>query len=165
MDLDDDSLDANPSSPAVENPMAYLGLRRRNETDSDATPVKKDPGIALNRRGIPARKRKKNSLIYGADDLVSIPVKSPKKRGPKTGFNMPTINIKVDQLHYKFIIQKNILVFWETKLNNVSSSQIYSFRILFFEFKKSQNKIHLIWRQEDCCKTNLISLDVITHNS
>ena len=30
------------------------------------------------------RKRKKNSLIYGADDLVSIPVKSPKKRGPKT---------------------------------------------------------------------------------
>jgi hypothetical protein len=111
MDFDDESLDANPSSPAVENPMAYLGLRRRNETDSDATPVKKDPGIALNRRGIPARKRKKNSLIYGADDLVSIPVKSPKKRGPKTGFNMPTINIKVDQLHYKFIIQKNILVF------------------------------------------------------
>ena len=40
-------------------------------------------GIALNLRGIPARKRKKNSLIYGADDLVSIPVKSPKKRGPK----------------------------------------------------------------------------------
>ena len=91
MDFDDESLDDNPSSPAVENPMAYLGLRRRNagETDSDATPVKKDQtasGIALNRRGIPARKRKKNSLIYGADDLVSIPVKSPKKRGPKTGF-------------------------------------------------------------------------------
>ena len=29
-------------------------------------------GIELNARGIPARKRKKNSLIYGADDLVSI---------------------------------------------------------------------------------------------
>ena len=28
----------------------------------------------------PARKRKKNSLIYGADDLVSIPLKSPKKK-------------------------------------------------------------------------------------
>merc|ERR1712062_309672 len=35
----------------------------------------------LNRRGVPARKRKLNSLIYGVDDLVSIPVKSPKKRG------------------------------------------------------------------------------------
>ena len=34
----------------------------------------------MNRRGIPARKRKKNSLIYGSDDLVSIPVKSPKKK-------------------------------------------------------------------------------------
>ncbi len=57
MDNDDESLDENPSSPQVENPMAYLGLRRRNagETDSDVTPVKKDPGIALNRRGIPAR--------------------------------------------------------------------------------------------------------------
>ena len=57
MDNDDESLDENPSSPQVENPMAYLGLRRRNagETDSDATPVKKEPGIALNRRGIPAR--------------------------------------------------------------------------------------------------------------
>ena len=43
--------------------------------------MKNESGIELNRRGIPARKRKKNSLIYGADDLVSIPVKSPKKRG------------------------------------------------------------------------------------
>ena len=86
MDPTDDHLDEQPSSPAGENPMAYLGLRRRNagDTDSDATPVKKEPGIALNRRGIPARKRKKNSLIYGADDVVSIPVKSPKKRAPKT---------------------------------------------------------------------------------
>jgi hypothetical protein len=57
--------------------MAYLGLRRRDagETDSDASPIKKDLGIALNRRGLPARKRKKNSLIYGADDVVSIPIK------------------------------------------------------------------------------------------
>lgn len=85
MDLEGEPLDDQPSSPLGENPMAYLGLRRRNagETDSDASPVKKDPGIALNLRGIPARKRKKNSLIYGADDLVNIPIKSPKKRGPK----------------------------------------------------------------------------------
>ena len=39
--------------------------------------------MALNRRGVPARKRKRNSLIYGTDDLVSIPVRSPKKRGSK----------------------------------------------------------------------------------
>ena len=42
--------------------------------------MKNEHGVELNNRGIPARKRKKNSLIYGADDLVSIPVKSPKKR-------------------------------------------------------------------------------------
>ena len=40
-------------------------------------------GLELNRRGVPARKRKRNSLIYGTDDLVSIPVRSPKKRGSK----------------------------------------------------------------------------------
>jgi hypothetical protein len=42
--------------------------------------MKNEEGIKLNSRGIPARKKKKNSLIYGAEDLVSIPVKSPKKR-------------------------------------------------------------------------------------
>ena len=42
--------------------------------------MKNEEGIELNSRGIPARKKKKNSLIYGADDLVSIPVKSPKKK-------------------------------------------------------------------------------------
>ena len=42
--------------------------------------AKNEEGIELNSRGIPARKKKKNSLIYGADDLVSIPVKSPKKK-------------------------------------------------------------------------------------
>ena len=41
-------------------------------------------GLALNRRGVPARKRKRNSLIYGTDDLVSIPARSPKKRGAKS---------------------------------------------------------------------------------
>ena len=44
------------------------------------SPSKSASKIELNRRGIPARKRKKNSLIYGSDDLVSIPVKSPKKK-------------------------------------------------------------------------------------
>ena len=44
----------------------------------------------MNRRGVPARKRKRNSLIYGQDDLVSIPVKSPKKRGPKNPSELAT---------------------------------------------------------------------------
>ena len=50
-------------------------------------------GIELNARGIPARKRKKNSLIYGADDLVSIsvilsnrPLKEDKIRFDKTSY-------------------------------------------------------------------------------
>ena len=42
--------------------------------------MKRGNGVELNRRGLPARKRKKNSLIYGTDDLVTIPVKSPKKK-------------------------------------------------------------------------------------
>ena len=63
------------------------------DTDTNMTTTNKEEesptkvsegGVELNLRGIPARKRKKNSLIYGADDLVSIPIKSPKKRGPKT---------------------------------------------------------------------------------
>lgn len=54
-----------------------------NSQSMAGSPVKSEGGVELNRRGIPARKRKKNSLIYGADDLVSIPIKSPKKRGPK----------------------------------------------------------------------------------
>ena len=49
-------------------------------TEYNESPTKSESSIELNRRGIPARKRKKNSLIYGSDDLVSIPVKSPKKK-------------------------------------------------------------------------------------
>ena len=49
-------------------------------TEYTESPTKSENSIELNRRGIPARKRKKNSLIYGSDDLVSIPVKSPKKK-------------------------------------------------------------------------------------
>jgi hypothetical protein len=44
------------------------------------SPVKTEPGVELNRRGIPARKRKKNSLIFGDDDLVSLPIRSPRKK-------------------------------------------------------------------------------------
>lgn len=82
-----------------KNPLAFLGLKRvgqAGEEDQDPSIVAASPqegGIELNRRGIPARKRKKNSLIYGQDDLVSIPIKSPKKRanhGSKTPSNQST---------------------------------------------------------------------------
>lgn len=49
-------------------------LLTRVGSDAEESPMKKAKGngIELNARGIPARKRKKNSLIYGADDLVGI---------------------------------------------------------------------------------------------
>ena len=79
-------------------------------SDAEESPMKKAKGngIELNARGIPARKRKKNSLIYGADDLVSIsfllsssimivifsqvsiPVKSPKKKVGGSPTKQPT---------------------------------------------------------------------------
>merc|ERR1712214_83400 len=76
-----------------KNPLSFLGLRRAGEEleevevkveTNNASPKMSKGGLQLNKRGIPARKRKLNSLIYGTDDLVSIPIKSPKKRGPKT---------------------------------------------------------------------------------
>ena len=76
-----------------KNPLSFLGLRRAGEESEEvevkvetnnASPKMSKGGLQLNKRGIPARKRKLNSLIYGTDDLVSIPIKSPKKRGPKT---------------------------------------------------------------------------------
>lgn len=85
MDIDDES-DAHDSFEASSpgpNPLAFLGLARVGVESDVESPVKQEPGIPLNRRGIPARKRKKNSLIYGNDDLVTIPVRSPKKRTNK----------------------------------------------------------------------------------
>jgi len=62
------------------NPLAFLGLKRVG-VDSDESPRKaQDDNVELNRRGLPARKRKKNSLIFGGDEVVSIPVRSPKKK-------------------------------------------------------------------------------------
>ena len=77
---------------STKNPLSFLGLRRRGEENDEVeetetgndSPKTSKGGLELNRRGVPARKRKLNSLIYGTDDLVSIPIKSPKKRGPKT---------------------------------------------------------------------------------
>ena len=73
-------------------------------TEYSESPTKGESSIELNRRGIPARKRKKNSLIYGSDDLVSIPVKSPKKKiigtpskeAPKKGRLTPGYDDNID---------------------------------------------------------------------
>jgi len=62
---------------AAANHLAFLGLQRVGSETEDS-PLK--DGVQLNSRGIPARKRKKNSLIYGSDEMVSIPTKSPKKK-------------------------------------------------------------------------------------
>ena len=92
----------------------------------------KGNGIELNARGIPARKRKKNSLIYGADDLVSvfidlsliclllliipvssssdqrclsqvsIPVKSPKKKVGGSPTKQPTPNAAREPEKFKY---------------------------------------------------------------
>merc|ERR1711981_1339460 len=73
---------------ASRNPLSFLGLRKLGDSENEEDPEPKTDspkmskgGVELNNRGVPARKRKLNSLIYGVDDLVSIPVKSPKKRG------------------------------------------------------------------------------------
>jgi len=76
---DESFLDHLENEDSGQNPLEFLGLKRVG-TDSGGASGKNDEGIELNSRGIPARKKKKNSLIYGADDLVSIPVKSPKKK-------------------------------------------------------------------------------------
>eukprot|EP00090_Calanus_glacialis_P030185 TRINITY_DN4862_c0_g1_i8.p1 TRINITY_DN4862_c0_g1~~TRINITY_DN4862_c0_g1_i8.p1 ORF type:complete len:607 (-),score=246.35 TRINITY_DN4862_c0_g1_i8:42-1862(-) len=76
---DDEFLEESEQEESGQNPLEFLGLRRVG-SETEGSPMKNEEGIELNSRGIPARKKKKNSLIYGADDLVSIPVKSPKKR-------------------------------------------------------------------------------------
>ena len=61
-----------------ENPLAFLGLQRVG-TESPSKTVQND--IELNRRGLPARKRKKNSRFCdGSDEVVTSPAKSPKKK-------------------------------------------------------------------------------------
>ena len=64
------------SCPSAASPLSALGLKSRfggDEEDKDKE--SNGGGMELNNRGLPARKRKKNSLIFGSDDLVSIPVR------------------------------------------------------------------------------------------
>ncbi|XP_042208505.1 protein lin-9 homolog isoform X2 [Homarus americanus] len=82
------------------SPLSALGLHRVGE---DRPSPSKEPSIQLNRRGMPARMRKKNRLYFD-DDLVSSPtqVKSPKKtpRGtPKKQSNpqpLPLAPVKLE---------------------------------------------------------------------
>ncbi|XP_066970821.1 protein lin-9 homolog [Macrobrachium rosenbergii] len=80
---------SQPQEPPPDfSPLSALGLQRVGEERASPS---KEPSIQLNRRGMPARMRKKNRLYFD-DDLVSSPtqVKSPKKssRGtPKKQLN------------------------------------------------------------------------------
>ncbi len=90
---DSPSKSASSSPSKGPNPLAFLGLRRVGDEDDEpeaaspgrplapgASPSSSKGGVELNRRGLPARKRKRNSLIYGDDEVVSIPVRSPRKK-------------------------------------------------------------------------------------
>eukprot|EP00093_Oithona_nana_P001448 01448.XXX_2455_5579_1 [CDS] Oithona nana genome sequencing. len=104
-----------------KNPLSFLGLRRAGEESEEvevkvesnnASPKMSKGGLQLNKRGIPARKRKLNSLIYGTDDLVSIPIKSPKKRGPKTPSKVNKdfyVKLKVSNVYKVFLLQNQKL--------------------------------------------------------
>ena len=56
---------------ASRNPLSFLGLRKRDEPENEEetevnnsdSPKMSKGGLELNRRGVPARKRKLNSLI------------------------------------------------------------------------------------------------------
>ena len=66
------------SCASAASPLSALGLKSRfggDEEDKDKESNGGGGGMELNNRGLPARKRKKNSLIFGSDDLVSIPVR------------------------------------------------------------------------------------------
>ena len=65
---------------SVASPLSALGLKSRFGDEEDKEKESNGGGMELNNRGLPARKRKKNSLIFGTDDLVSIPVRSPRKK-------------------------------------------------------------------------------------
>jgi hypothetical protein len=77
------------------------------EEEEGRSRVKLEPGIELNSRGIPARKRKKNSLIFGDDDVISLPAaRSPRKKaaavkaasqGPRQQTPSPPDNIKMEK--------------------------------------------------------------------
>ncbi|XP_050722601.1 protein lin-9 homolog isoform X2 [Eriocheir sinensis] len=92
---------SQPQEPQQDfSPLSALGLHRVGEDRPSPT---KEPSIQLNRRGMPARMRKKNRLYFD-DDLVSSPtqVKSPKKaaRGtPKKQANpqpLPVAPVKLE---------------------------------------------------------------------
>ena len=65
---------------SAASPLSALGLKSRFGSEEDKDKESNGGGMELNNRGLPARKRKKNSLIFGTDDLVSIPVRSPRKK-------------------------------------------------------------------------------------
>lgn len=61
---------------------AALGLKRIGE-EMPPRPAPQQPGLVLNRRGMPARIRKKNRLFFDDDVINTVLPRSSPKRGPK----------------------------------------------------------------------------------
>ncbi|XP_049809797.1 protein lin-9 homolog isoform X1 [Schistocerca nitens] len=61
---------------------AALGLQPVGEEQTPRTPTSQ-PGLVLNRRGMPARIRKKNRLFFDDDVVNAMPPRSSAKRGPR----------------------------------------------------------------------------------
>ena len=83
--------------------MSDLDASDGASNESSAKPEPEDTNQKLlNNRGIPARKRKPNSLIFGMDDKISIPVKNTEKNTVKSkskfkksaSYHVPAANVK-----------------------------------------------------------------------
>ncbi|XP_069674612.1 protein lin-9 homolog isoform X2 [Periplaneta americana] len=74
----DDGMDVDQEEEPILGPAA-LGLKRVGE-EMPPRPQTQQPGLVLNRRGMPARIRKKNRLFF-ADDVINnmLPRSSPKR--------------------------------------------------------------------------------------
>ncbi|KDR17349.1 Lin-9-like protein [Zootermopsis nevadensis] len=77
----DNSMDLDQEETPILGPAA-LGLKRIGE-EMPPRPPPQQPGLVLNRRGMPARIRKKNRLFFDDDVINTMLPRSSPKRGPK----------------------------------------------------------------------------------
>ncbi|GFG31106.1 hypothetical protein Cfor_04605 [Coptotermes formosanus] len=77
----DDGMDVDREEAPILGPAA-LGLKRIGE-EMPPRPTPQQTGLVLNRRGMPARIRKKNRLFFDDDVINTMLPRSSPKRGPK----------------------------------------------------------------------------------
>ena len=86
-----------PRSKGVKE-VSPIPKKSRIENEDDSLGDLDNPGpsnTVLNNRGIPARKRKKNSLIFGIDDKISIPLKKPSVSVKKSSVSVKKLSVSV----------------------------------------------------------------------